>query len=50
MAYGFPARWTSLIARGLAADPLCIGALRSTKGLGPGQASFDDRSYLRIAT
>jgi|SRR5215217_761948 len=29
-------------------DPLCIGALRGTKGLKPGNISFDDRSYLRV--
>lgn len=32
----------------LAADPLCIGELRGTKGVTPGNASFDDRTYLRI--
>ena len=37
-----------LLARLLAEDPLCIGPLRSTKGVKPGNASFDDRAYLRI--
>ena len=32
----------------LAADPLCIGPLRGTKGVAPGNESFDDRTYLRI--
>jgi hypothetical protein len=29
-------------------DPLCISALRGTKGLMPGNTSYDDRAYLRI--
>lgn len=29
-------------------DPLCIGPLMSTKCPGPGDASFDDRAYLRL--
>lgn len=29
-------------------DPLCTGELRSTKGVAPGNASFDDRSWLRV--
>ena len=33
----------------LAHDPLCIGANMGTKGVGPGQASYDDRAYLRLA-
>lgn len=32
----------------LADDPLCIGALMSTKGLRPGQRSFDDRTWLEL--
>lgn len=36
------------LARLLQQDPLCIGALRSTKGLRPGHQSFDDRAYLRL--
>ncbi len=37
------------LQRSLAADPLCIGPLLATKGLRPGNVSFDDRSYLRIS-
>lgn len=37
------------LAELLAQDPLCIGANRGTKGVGPGQASYDDRAYLRLA-
>lgn len=33
----------------LAADPLCIGPLRSTKGCYAGQVSYDDRTYLTIS-
>lgn len=33
----------------LAADPLCIGPLRSTKGCYAGQVSYDDRTYLAIS-
>jgi glycerophosphoryl diester phosphodiesterase len=29
-------------------DPLCIGPLIGTKGLRPGQDSFDDRTYLKL--
>lgn len=29
-------------------DPLCISVNKSTKGIVKGQASFDDRSYIRI--
>lgn len=36
------------LLRRLAEDPLCIGPLLATKGLQPGNISFDDRSYLRI--
>jgi len=32
----------------IAEDPLCIGPLAGTKGLRPGSASYDDRSYLRL--
>ncbi|MFI2668004.1 hypothetical protein [Streptomyces koyangensis] len=32
----------------MAADPLCIGILRGTKGLTPAGVGFDDRSYLRL--
>jgi hypothetical protein len=32
----------------LASDPLCIDKLRSTKGVTPGNLSFDDRAYLRL--
>lgn len=37
------------LARLLAADPDCVGALRGTKGLVPEAVSFDDRSWIRIA-
>ena len=30
-------------------DPLCIGPLRSTKGLQLGDQSFDDRAYVRLS-
>jgi hypothetical protein len=33
----------------LAEDPLCIGRLRGTKGVKPGNQSFDDRAYLRLS-
>ena len=33
----------------LAIDPLCVGPLRGTKAVAPGNISFDDRAYLRIA-
>ncbi len=33
----------------LANDPLCIGPLRGTKAVAPGNISFDDRAYLRLA-
>jgi hypothetical protein len=32
----------------IAEDPLCIGPLAGTKGLRPGNTSYDDRSYLRL--
>ena len=32
----------------LGGDPLCIGRLRSTKGLQSGHASFDDRTWLSL--
>lgn len=38
------------LAASLARDPLRIGDRPSTKGVGPGAESFDDRAYLRIAT
>lgn len=34
----------------LARDPLRMGVHASTKGIGPGMASFDDRAFLRFAT
>jgi hypothetical protein len=52
---GYPAALPKLaesedrLAQLLAEDPLCIGPLRSTKGMIPGNRSFDDRAYLRIA-
>lgn len=51
---GYPRLFPTLDAteeylhRCLASDPLCIGPLLATKGLRPGNLSFDDRSYLRI--
>ena len=33
----------------LAADPLCIGPLCGTKGVRPGNVSFDDRAYVRLS-
>jgi hypothetical protein len=38
-----------LLARLLREDPLCIGPLLGTKGVVPGNQSYDDRSYLRFA-
>lgn len=38
----------AILSQLLLADPLCIGPLLGTKGLRPGNQSFDDRSYLRI--
>jgi hypothetical protein len=32
----------------LTTDPLCVGALRGTKGLRRGQRSFDDRTWLEL--
>lgn len=32
----------------LASDPLCIDELRGTKGVIPGNNSFDDRAYLKL--
>jgi glycerophosphoryl diester phosphodiesterase len=32
----------------LAEDPLLFRAFRSTKGLSPGNQSFDDRAYIRF--
>ncbi len=37
------------LAELLAQDPLCIGPLMGTKALKPGQLSYDDRAYLRLA-
>lgn len=51
---GYPEIFDSLAAtelnleRLLSQDPLCIGPLRSTKGILPGNESFDDRAYVRI--
>lgn len=36
------------LARCLAVDPLCIGVLQGTKGPGPADVSFDDRSWLAV--
>lgn len=36
------------LARVIREDPLCFRLFRSTKGVYPGNVSFDDRSYLKI--
>lgn len=36
------------LAELLTIDPLCIGPLRGTKGVTPGNESFDDRAFLRV--
>ncbi len=36
------------LADRLAKDPSCTGLLRGTKGLEPGQNSFDDRAWVRV--
>ena len=36
------------LMRVLPEDPMCIGVLKSTKGMKPGNVSYDDRSYLRF--
>jgi hypothetical protein len=38
----------ALLSRLLSEDPLCIDALRGTKGVVPGNVSYDDRAYLSI--
>jgi len=38
----------AVLKKQLAQDPHCIGVLKSTKGLQPGNESFDDRTYLRL--
>lgn len=51
---GYPLLYPTLtetedqLSRLLAEDPLCLGPLLGTKGLRPGNRSFDDRTYLRI--
>jgi hypothetical protein len=45
---GTLAQSESTLARLLAADPWCVAELAGTKGVRPGQISFDDRAYLRI--
>jgi hypothetical protein len=37
-----------MLARLLTIDPMCIDELRGTKGIEPGNTSFDDRAYLRL--
>lgn len=37
-----------LLFKLLASDPLCIDELRGTKGVAPGNVSFDDRAYLKL--
>lgn len=36
------------LQQAIATDPLCIGELCGTKGIAPGNATFDDVSYLRL--
>lgn len=36
------------LARQLQADPLCIRTFKATKGVRPGNQSFDDRAYIRL--
>lgn len=38
----------AVLERLLREDPYCIGAMKSTKGLAPGQTGFDDRAYVRF--
>ncbi len=37
-----------LLKKQLKDDPHCIGLLKSTKGLGPGNINYDDMAYLRL--
>jgi hypothetical protein len=37
-----------MLTRLLTIDPLCIDEIRGTKGITPGNKSFDDRAYLRL--
>lgn len=39
----------AMLDKQLHADPLCISRFKATKGLMLGSASFDDRSYVRLA-
>ncbi len=49
---GYPVLFDTLaeseayLQQALAEDPACIGVLRGTKAVAPGNVSFDDRSYL----
>lgn len=51
---GYPRTWPTLVeaeeglAELLARDPLCIAELEGTKGILPGNTSYDDRAYLRV--
>lgn len=51
---GYPELFSTLeeteqyLQENLQEDPLCKGVLMSTKCPGPGDASFDDRAYLRL--
>ncbi len=53
---GYPVPYGTLVEsedalkRSLDEDPLRIGNHAGTKGVGPGQTSFDDRTYLRFQT
>jgi hypothetical protein len=40
----------AVLARDLEEDPLRIGRYKSTKGVAPGQISFDDRAFVRFRT
>lgn len=51
---GYPTLYPTLaeteneLQRLLKIDPLCIGPLAGTKGIKPGNCSYDDRTYLRL--
>lgn len=51
---GYPRSWPALhdaerdLRERLDEDPLCIGDLCGTKGVRPGNDSFDDRAYVRL--
>lgn len=51
---GYPVLFPTLqetedeLSRLLSLDPLCLGPLLGTKGVRPGNSSYDDRTYLRL--